>query len=258
LSHHHQKGVLVIAHGSRDAQWVSYIDYVVSELTTSYPVEVGYLEMVEGKSIQDAICKLEALGVVRFLAVPLFVSSGSTHLDEIRYALGLQETPTIETDLSKFNLKAIVDWAGPMDTHPFTLQLIFDRIEALSIQPKQEQLLVIGHGSDETNFGQQWEEMLATICEQIENKYPFKAVTYATLHPDTVREKAEELAQHGRPIVLPIFISEGYFTRKLIPRKLEGLSYVYDGKAYIPHPLVSEWLTDKINNWEGTYVGIKG
>ncbi|MBW7459714.1 CbiX/SirB N-terminal domain-containing protein, partial [Paenibacillus sepulcri] len=123
-------GVLVISHGSREADWVRLVDDAVesaaslvkqplasgqtqagispivqgsSSLSTAagkrlemaaasggqtVPVVSSFLEIVEGRLIQDGIDKLEAEGVTDIYVLPLFVSSGSTHVDDIAQAFG--------------------------------------------------------------------------------------------------------------------------------------------------------------------------
>ena len=73
-------GVLIISHGSQEKTWVESVDDAISRLNLpdTLPVEAGFLELVEGRLIQDGINRLEAQGVTDLLVVPLFVSSGST------------------------------------------------------------------------------------------------------------------------------------------------------------------------------------
>lgn len=33
-------------------------------------------------------------------------------------------------------------------------------------------------------------------------------------------------------------MSEGYFTKVVIPQRLEGLDYAYSGQTLLPHPLL--------------------
>lgn len=100
-------GVLVISHGSRDQGWVDLVDEAVNavHLPVDIPIYASYLELVEGRLIQDGIHSLEAQGVTEIIVVPLFVSSGSTHIDEISYALGVIEQPLLETDMKPLTFR---------------------------------------------------------------------------------------------------------------------------------------------------------
>ena len=68
----------------------------------------------------------------------------------------------------------------------------------------------------------------------------------ATLHPELeVRTVVEDVSTTSYPIVVPLFISEGYWTNTKIPKLLKNLSYAYlqKGKrALTPHDNVPNWI----------------
>jgi sirohydrochlorin ferrochelatase/formylmethanofuran dehydrogenase subunit E len=84
-------GILVIAHGSPGEDWCSPVRDAVSDVDLPYPVELGFLEFVPNETINDAVEKLDDAGITKIIAVPLFVSSHSSHIQEIEYVLGLRE-----------------------------------------------------------------------------------------------------------------------------------------------------------------------
>jgi hypothetical protein len=62
-----------------------------------------------------------------------------------------------------------------------------------------------------------------------------------TAYPDLmVRSVVENVSE--TPIVVPLMVSEGFFTKTYIPRLLENLTYAYDGKALTPHSKVVKWI----------------
>ncbi|HDN68164.1 MAG TPA: hypothetical protein ENG23_01065, partial [Methanomicrobia archaeon] len=86
-----QIGILVLAHGSPSESWCKPIREAVENMSLGYPTEVGYLEFVgelEGYNlIHEAVEKLDEQGVTKIVAVPLFISSVSGHIEEIEYVL---------------------------------------------------------------------------------------------------------------------------------------------------------------------------
>ncbi|RKL68612.1 cobalamin biosynthesis protein CbiX [Salipaludibacillus neizhouensis] len=240
-------GVLVIVHGSSNPSWVKVVDEAIQLVDTALPITVGYLEFSEERSIEQGIRTFEKQGVDTILSIPLFVSSASTHIEEIKYALGQINTPVIETDLKPISTSANIIWVDPMDTHPLVLDIIMERVNSLSEYPEKEVLLFVAHGSDVPSFHQRWEKMLEDIKQTVAHQVPFHQVTHGTLHPDNLEERAKEAASNGHTlIVVPLFLSEGYFTKKVIPTRLDGLSYKWDAKTYLPHPLISKWIEDKV------------
>ncbi|BFT69133.1 sirohydrochlorin chelatase [Paenibacillus sp. P36] len=244
-------GVLVISHGSRDKGWVDLVDEAVSavHMPEGMPIYASYLELVEGRLIQDGIYSLEAQGVTDIIVVPLFVSSGSTHIDEISYALGVIEVPLLETDMEPFEIKARIHFTSPIDDDPVIAEIMYAKIKELSEEPTQEILLLIGHGSQEEGFHQKWLQGLEQLAERLKALGGFDEADVAMLLPDQVHAKMTEWAvkKPGHAVIVaPLFLSEGYFTRQVIPSRLKGFAYIYNGRALLPSPLISKWMEKQI------------
>ncbi|WP_027417412.1 sirohydrochlorin chelatase [Aneurinibacillus terranovensis] len=245
-----KQGVLVISHGSRKQGWVDGIEHVIGQVNTGLPLEAVYLELVEGKAIYDGIRHLEEKGVEEIIAVPLFVCSGSTHLAEIRYALGVSPRPSFETDLEPLPLRARVTWAEPMDDHPLILEILKERISRLSTRPEEEVLMVAAHGSELPGYRETWEAVVGRMTASLRRELGFKGATYGMIHPDTIRQRAEAVARKNRLIVLPLFLSGGYFTERLIPQKLAGIPHQYDGSTYLPDEKVARWIEQVVARYK--------
>ncbi|WP_341805085.1 sirohydrochlorin chelatase [Paenibacillus turpanensis] len=244
-------GVLVISHGSRDAEWVRLVDEAVEavRLPGDVPVFSSYLELVDGRLIQDGIDELERQGATDLIVVPFFVSSGSTHVDEIMWALGVTEEPKRETDLEPFRVAARLHPCPPMDDDPDVAQILWEKLQAASVDPARELLLLVGHGSNEKGFHKAWREGMLKLAERVRALGGFAKADIAMLLPNQAPCKMK-LAARRHPeltvVVAPLFISDGYFTRAVIPERLAGYSYRYSGQAMLPHPLLSRWMERQI------------
>lgn len=246
-----KSGVLIISHGSQEKTWVESVDDAISRLNLpdTLPVEAGFLELVEGRLIQDGINRLEAQGVTDLLVVPLFVSSGSTHVDEIEYAIGAKDAPERETDLEPFEVKARVHFGYPVDNDPDIAVMVWDKVRSLSKQPEQETVLLVGHGSIHDGFRQRWEAGISSLAERVKQISGVAHTDYALLNPDSVHDKVKYWSQERecRVIVAPLFLSAGYFTQRAIPGRLKDLEYAYSGETLLPHPLLGQWLERQIH-----------
>ncbi|MCD9024627.1 sirohydrochlorin chelatase [Cohnella silvisoli] len=249
-------GLLVISHGSREPGWVALVDATLeaarAQLGASLEVEAAFLELVEGRLIQDGIDRLEASGVTHLLALPLFVSSGSTHVDEIGWALGAYDAPRTETDLECYRISAELTYGKPMNDDPELVGVVLDRLKEMSTMPAKESFLLIGHGSQEAGFQEAWEQGLAAISDQLMRFGGFGACSTALLLPNQVKERWQGLHRshpHNDIIVIALFLSEGYFTKEVIPRRLEGLACRYDGRALMPHPRIADWIVRQTRDW---------
>jgi sirohydrochlorin ferrochelatase len=251
-------GVLVISHGSPDPNWVAFVDETVAdaadELREDIPIVSSFLEIVEGRLIQDGIDQLEDMGVTDMIVIPLFVSSGSTHIDEISYALGIKSTPEKETDLEPFSLTARVFFGDPIDDDPIVAEIVWDKVKELSTKSDREVLLLVGHGSRHESFRQRWERGIAGLSARVGNLGQMANADYALLSPDSLRSKVSywQKERGYEVIVAPLFLSKGYFTGTVIPTRLEGLEYRYSGEALLPHSKLSRWIYQQILNIMGS------
>jgi sirohydrochlorin ferrochelatase len=244
-------GVLVISHGSRDPRWVRLVDEAVADVRApeGVPVNVSFLEIVEGRLIQDGIDELESQGVTDLVTVPLFVSAGSTHVSEIAFALGVLPEPEVESDLEPFRVNAKVHYLAPIDDDPDIAQVVYDNIRELSTDPAREILLLIGHGSNRKGFHKRWRNGLDRLAARVQALGGFAGAVGAMLRPNQVACKLEVLRRKMpdcRVIAAPFFLSEGYFTNTVIPARLEGFDCLYNGRTLLPDPLVTRWMERRI------------
>lgn len=243
-------GILVISHGSREAAWVKLVDDAVTAAAASprlldIPIVSSFLEIMEGRLIQDGIDELERRGVTDMYVVPFFISSGSTHVDEIGQAFGLPWLTDLEGDLGTFRVSVNVRYGLPIDDDPEIAELLAANIAELSTEPSNEALLLIGHGSKEKVFHERWQEGLMKLGERLRAVGGYKRAEYAMLLPDQAAAKLAAM-QAANPeeavIVVPLFLSRGYFTNHVIPTRLTGLEYRYNGKAMLPNQAIVKWL----------------
>ncbi|WP_281884724.1 sirohydrochlorin chelatase [Paenibacillus sp. YYML68] len=244
-------GVLVISHGSRSAEWVRLVDEAVSSVKVPYgvPVYSSFLEIVEGRLIQDGITQLESIGVTDIIVVPLFVSSGSTHIDEIEYALGLKDEPLLPTDMERFAVQARLHMTPPIDDDPIIADILYEKLMPLSDNPEQELVLLVGHGSIEKGFHLRWRQGLELLADRLKSRGGFAEADGVMLLPNQVKWKLK-LWNRRRPdctvLVAPLFLSEGYFTSEVIPDRFRDYEYRYNGATLLPHPGISRWMERQI------------
>ncbi len=244
-------GVLVISHGSRSGRWVRLVDEAVSRvrLPAGIPIESSFLEIVENRLIPDGIRKLEERGVTDIIVVPLFVSSGSTHIHEIGSAFGVISGPDPASERKPFAVRSRIHFGSPMDDDPLVADILYDKIKDLSVRPEKEIVLLIGHGSNQPGFYDKWRAGTERLAARIRALAGFAAADAALLLPDEAGSRLRHWRTQ-RPdcdvLVAPLFLSEGYFTSSVIPARLEGLAYRYNGRAMLPHPLVSRWIEKQV------------
>lgn len=85
-----EKGVIILAHGAGE-QWNSAVIEAAEPLKQKYRVEVAF-GMANYVSIYNAVKTLEAKGVSKIVAIPLFISSYSSIIRQTEYLLGERDS----------------------------------------------------------------------------------------------------------------------------------------------------------------------
>lgn len=242
-------GVLIIAHGSSNHKWEQSIRDTINSLSSPYPIALSYLEFSEELTIKKQIRVLEAKGVTHIIVIPLFVSSASTHIEEIKYLLRVNDICRVETDVEQVYTTAKITLCKPMDDHPLIVELLKDRIMELTVHTKNEALVLVGHGSDKEIFLQGWEDFLNRLKQEFEMTFTFGTIISTTMYDRTISSTLKQLRMnYDHIIVLPLFLCDGYFTQRKIPNYLEGIDNITIGTTYVPHPNIQKWIEQQIDD----------
>ena len=68
-------GVVLFAHGSREPEWAQPFERIASQLSTSFIVELAYLERMR-PTLEEAVSAVVNKGAKRIRIVPLFLGAG--------------------------------------------------------------------------------------------------------------------------------------------------------------------------------------
>lgn len=324
-------GILVISHGSREAEWVRLVDEAVADVAAAFmnwpiggggdrgaganvPVVSSFLEIVDGRLIQDGIDQLAAEGVTDVYVLPLFVSSGSTHVDDIAQAFGLppvsasrkgelepfrlggnsadsgtdssaesgtdsstesstdcstESSANSSTDSdtdssagcgdgsdfrnsSEASRRLRIHFGQPIDDDPDIAELLLSNIRELSQAPERERLLLVAHGSVEAGFHGRWRSGMTGLARRLRELGGYAGAEIAMLLPNQAACKLRVMLRkqpEQAVIVVPLFLSTGYFTRTVIPARFGELAYRYNGRSMLPHPCITRWMNRQIEGW---------
>ncbi|WP_020619045.1 CbiX/SirB N-terminal domain-containing protein [Paenibacillus daejeonensis] len=248
-------GILVISHGSRDADWVTLVDEAVAAVKVPPGVEIvsSFLELIDGRLIQDGIDDLEGRGVTDMYVLPLFVSSGSTHIDDIGQGFGQPPVSDREGDLGVFTIRSARITVGPpIDDDPELAEVLLGNIRELSGHPEREALLLVAHGSKEPVFHGRWRQGMRGLADRVRELGGFRRAESAMLLPNQagcVLGAMKRQEPETAVLVVPLFLSRGYFTQSVIPARLSGLDYRYNGRTILPHPFATRWMERQAAAW---------
>ncbi|MFQ5862956.1 MAG: sirohydrochlorin chelatase [Candidatus Brocadiales bacterium] len=245
-----EKGILVLAHGSRIALWNEQVREAVRPLEERYNVDIAF-GMADQKTIQEAVTRLEERGVRLIIAVPLFISSHSPIIYNTKHLLGLD--PILPQRYLKGDVNFVM--TGALDTSPLVSEIVLDRARELSEEPSGEVVVLVGHGPNEPEFNRLWLRDMGQIGHFVKEAGGFKDVLVATVRDDAPREIREEATRalremvekaglDSRVLVVPYVLASGGIEEG-IKERLKGLEFQF-GRPLLPHPNITKWIEGQV------------
>lgn len=253
-----QVGFLVVA-PDRGFVGNQEVRELVQDFKKEYPATLGLIGReytgVEGEYavyLTRAVQELKKGGATEIVAIPLFLSAADPVLQRMiptlpAYAAGLP-----------------VRWAPVMAESYLTNQVVLDRVEALSQDPEQERLILVGIGAtDEASekvLKADLDRLLAYV-QQYKHFREAETVIYFDREAEGAEKKNQEIkarvlahiAKQGRTIAVPAFIGPK-FDRSMamtawLSKQFKGLNVAYHGAELLPHPNVLLWLKKTANQF---------
>lgn len=269
-------GVLLLAHGGSSA-WDANVQAIAAEVDKTHPTEVA-LGMATRANIQAAVSRLEARGVTRIVAVPLFVSSHSTVITSTEYLLGQRkDMPPALKIFAKMShgagghaghgghaadptdgtlpIKASVPirMTSALDAHPLVAEIMRDRAMSLSTKPSAEAVILVAHGPVDDDENDRWLVNLRKLADALAGNRAFGSVDALTVRDDApapIRDAAtQELralvqrrtSEGRRVLIVPVLLSYGGIEAGIRTR-LDGLTYVMSAQALAPDRRLVDWV----------------
>lgn len=277
-------GVLVMAHGGT-ADWNETVQNSVRSLQDHYPVQVAF-GMADAGSLQAAVEKLEQQGVTDIGVVRLFISEHSWY-ERTRQILGLQEgappRPVGHDEGSHGHAEGHGGSSVPVHRMAFwrldsaarfavsreglanageVEAILLDRARQLSINPAEETLVVIAHGTENDAENAAWIEHIRSRTGLVSRTLPFNEVKVFTLREDWKDKRTEATAairayidsadQAGKRVLVLPFRVQGFGPYAEV---LEGLPYVANELGLTPHENITAWISRQAETLRGELQG---
>lgn len=260
-----QDALLVVAHGSRQAEWNERVIRLVNQVDWPGPKGVAFLmDAPPDHALDRVAAQLDQAEPAprRIIVVPLLVSSFSGHYEEIRYYLGQRKEAPAHTHYSPLKTRAELVLAPAMDDHPLVSQILLDLVKRLSKDPIRESVILVAHGPNDDEENERWLERLRHHAERIRKELNLRRIDVVTLRDDApkpVRDAATEMLRtvvrtasaDTHVLVVPVLISVGQIQRQ-IHERLEGLVYVMSESGLAEHPLAAAWIKQQADQIRGT------
>ncbi len=201
--------------------------------------------------VKRAVTKLEKQGVKNIVAIPMFVSDADDTLNQYRKLV------------EEANNSATIEWAPAMADSYLTAQILLDRVEALSADPAQELLIVVGTGAVDETSEQRIRNDLENLLREVTDRHDFNKVAVHVYYRRDAQDQekknktVDELiirttARHGRTLLIPFSIGVKYdqhmSEESWLGRKF-GEFDIDIGESLLPHPELLTWLKQTANRY---------
>lgn len=253
-------GVLILAHGG-SRQWNRAVETTVAQAHLIYPTEIAFgmgMHPEEVQAFQRAIRRLERRKISRLVVVPLLVSSSSEVMRQFQYLFGLREHGPWEAHVQTLALQTPITMTRPLDDDPLVAEVLAERAAQLSRSPQEEIVVLVAHGPSSDEDEIRWLEAMERLAGQVQERGGFREVVSSTMRDDApkpvqeeairrMRELIERCSRQGRTLVVPLLLANGGIETK-IPKRLEGLTYIYGGQALLPHDKLALWIAHQVEH----------
>jgi len=251
-------GVVFMPHGS-SYNWNRTMMDAIDELHEDYLIEHAF-SMGDATLIDRAVEKLEARGATAVTVLRIF-SLETSFKESIEYTIGLRDQMGHSGMMHAMSgpPKRVVSSSefyttGGLEDSPLFAEALLDRAIGLSENPKDETVILVGHGTRTEEGNNRWMENLETITEHMEKTaaekgYSFRDFKFENWREDwpdlrderiaSVRDMVQTASEDGgTAIVIPARTTKGGHAQ----RWLSDLEFKHNGEGFAPHPLFVEWV----------------
>jgi hypothetical protein len=257
-------GVLLVNHGSRSATWRNALLQLESTVAPTVlgnaavkGLKTAFMEYTE-PSIATRMKEFDADGFTDVIIVPVFLTVSPHTFDDIPTILGMKEDAHSLQQLKIENIQRYTPRAKPHLTPPLDFTDILQknllrRVTALSKQPAQEGLVLIGYG-DET-YDKEWIDLFNKVAGFIRERTGIAGYAYgwcghiANYKPEETTAAINAVLKTSQTaLVIPVLVAhDELFQIKIIGDGIAKVTdykrrVVYKPDAILPDPEVSQWV----------------
>ncbi|WP_281267749.1 sirohydrochlorin chelatase [Nitrospira lenta] len=257
-------GVLLVNHGSRSVTWRQSLLQLEAQVAPTImqghavqSVKTAFMEYTE-PSIATRMKEFDHEGFTDVIIVPVFLTVSPHTFDDIPTIVGLKEDPHSMQQLKIENIQRYSPKAKPHITPPLDFTDILQknllrRVTALSHNPADEGLVLIGYG-DET-YDKEWVELFNKAAGYVREHTGITGYSYgwcghiANYKPEeTTAAINSVLKTSGTALVIPVLVAhDEQFQIKIIG---DGIAKVPDSKkrvqyrpdSILPDPNIERWV----------------
>jgi hypothetical protein len=259
-------GVLLVNHGSRSETWRNELKRLEKNVTNSIlhsgevkGLKTAFMEYTE-PSIATQLKEFDKEGFTDIVIVPVFLTVSPHTFEDIPTIIGQKEDPEAKEMLKlekieRYTPKAKTHITPTLDFTNVLKNNVLKRVNALSKEPQQEGLVLIGYGDEK--YEKEWIDLFNNVAEFVKEKAGIDQHSYgwcghiAHYNPDKTTEAVNEiLAKKEKAVVIPVLVAhDEMFQIKIIGGGIEKVKnskskVLYKPDSILPDTDIEQWVTD--------------
>lgn len=252
------QGVLILTHGFREQGDKVFRDQV-QPIANIFPTSIGVgMAMMMSSHIQTALDDLKAAGAKEVVVVPITSSASNELYRQWMYIFGKQDkaefasVPRVKTDLKV----TIVD---PPGDNPLVAEILLDRANEISTNPKNEVVIIAGHGPTGDADNALEMKVLADLAKIVKEDGGFAAVHAQTLQDDSppevraanvkkLRGLVEAAVKDKKQVLIVTNLVSPRSIQAKLREDLKGLDYKFNNKGIVQHENFVRWINESVRH----------
>lgn len=250
------QGVLILTHGFREQGDRAFREQV-QPIGNIFPTALGIgMAMMMSSHIQVALDDLAAAGAKEIVVIPVTSSATNELYRQWLYVFGKQEQaefasiPRVKTD-------ARIMFVEPPGDNPLVAEILLDRATELSTNPKNEVVIIAGHGPSGAEDNARELKALEGLARMVQEDGGFAAVYGITLQDDAppevrdanvakLRKVVEDATKSGKQVLVVTNLIGARSIQAKLRSDLKGLEYKFNAQGIAQHPNFMKWMGEAV------------
>ncbi|MGB8246939.1 MAG: CbiX/SirB N-terminal domain-containing protein [Chlorobium sp.] len=261
-------GVLLVSHGSPSKTWREALFDLEKSVTAKIAangeisgIKTAFMEYSE-PSIATRLKEFDREGYSDIIVVPLFLTVSPHSFDDLPTIMGQKEDPrSMETlkleKIERYKPEAAIHMTPLLDFGSALQQNVVRRVKALSKNPSEEGLVLIGYGDEA--YEKEWSALFDKVGASVKKETGIDTCTYGwcghivRYRPDSTAAAVKRILK-TKPyaLVIPVLVArDENFQVRIIGSGLEKAAagknrILYKPDAILPDPSIEAWVVSSV------------
>ncbi len=257
-------GVLVLSHGAprADSFGDNILAAAVEAIGENKPSAISYgMAMMTSAHIQASVDNLTAAGAKKIIAIPTTSSVYTSLWRQWDYIIGDGEESAYAS-VPKIVSDAEIVLAAPPSDHPVISGIVLEHANEISESPKDEVVIIVGHGPEETAENEFSMMTLNTHAQYLRDNATFHNVLAINLQDDAIdpirttnvailRSWVRSAVAEEKKVLVVGFLMTSRGIQAKLQADLDGLDYTLNEKGLSQNPGYADWLAAVVEENSG-------